>query len=100
MTKNGSGNIEWLQKKLENYIQQGANQDLINTLQNANEQENIKQLNDTLENTKQTIIKTLGKKDLLKEVKQEINIENIQKINDGADKIRESITDGFRKLTQ
>lgn len=100
ITQMGSGTIEWLQQKLEKYIQQGADKNLINALKDANTQENIKQLNSTLENAKQILLQTLGEKNLLEEAKKSITIENVQKINNEADKIRESITNGFKKLTQ
>ncbi|OIP54217.1 hypothetical protein AUK10_01305 [Candidatus Gracilibacteria bacterium CG2_30_37_12] len=100
MTIIGSGNIEGLQKKLENYLQRGADKNLINSLKDANMQENIKQLDNTLENAKQTLIQTLSEKNLLEEAKKKMTIENVQKINNEADKIHESITNGLQKLIQ
>lgn len=90
----------WLQKKLENYIQQGADKNLINALKDANEQENIIQLSNTLEEAKQTLIKNLSEKNLVEEVKKEVTIENVQKINDVADTIISNILNGLKKLTQ
>jgi len=63
-------------------------------------QENIKQLDNTLENAKQTLIQTLSEKNLLEEAKKKMTIENVQKINNEADKIHESITNGLQKLIQ
>ncbi|EKD44674.1 MAG: hypothetical protein ACD_71C00050G0003 [uncultured bacterium (gcode 4)] len=98
--KIGSGSIEWLEEKLEEYVKQGADKDLINALKNAARQESIQELNDTLESTKQTIIKTLGEKNLLEEAKKEIHMEDWEKINDEATDIRNSVIDGLKNLTQ
>lgn len=81
-------------------MKQGADKDLINALKNAARQESIQELNDTLESTKQTIIKTLGEKNLLEEAKKEIHMEDWEKINDEATDIRNSVIDGLKNLTQ
>lgn len=98
--KIGSGSIEWLQKKLENYIKQGADQNLINSLNNTAKRENIQKLNDTLESTKQSIIETLGEKNLIEEVQNRIDTDTLEKINETTTTVRDSITDGLQKLIQ
>lgn len=98
--KIGTGSMDWLQKKLENYIKQGADKGLIDALKNAAEQEDIQNLNTTLEDTKQMIIKSIGKKNLLEEAKKELNTGTLEKINNTATEIRNSITDGLKNLTR
>jgi len=100
VVKLGTGSIESLQLKLNDYIKQGADQNLINSLKNAAKQENLQNLNKTLEDMKQTIIKTIGEKNILEEAKKEITPESLQKINDAADSIRNSFSDEFDKLFQ
>lgn len=78
-------------------MKQGADKTLIDSLKNAAEQQNLKKLDSILENTKQTIIETMGEKNLIEEAKKEIDI---GKVNDAATEIRNSITDGLKKLTQ
>lgn len=66
----GTGSIQGLREKLGEYVKQGADRTLINTLEDAAKQEHIQKLNGILENTKQTIIQTLGEKNLLEEAKK------------------------------
>ena len=94
--KIGTGSIEGLQKKIENYIQQWADKQLIDGLKNAAQQDSIQKLNDSFEGGKQDIIKVLGEKNLLEEAKKEISIE---KINNAATDIRHTITDELKKFT-
>ncbi|MDD5376688.1 MAG: FecR domain-containing protein [Candidatus Gracilibacteria bacterium] len=96
----GTGNIEGLQKKLKDYIKQGADRKMIDTLQNAAQQEGIRGLDTILENTKQTIIQTLGEKNLLDEAGKGVNAATLEQINNTATEVRNSITDGLKKLTQ
>ena len=96
----GTGSIEWLQKKLEEYMKQWADISLIDSLKKAANGENIQKLNNALESTKQTIIKTLTEKDLLEEAKKKMTPENLEKINSAADSVRNSVLDEFKKLTQ
>lgn len=98
--KIGTGSVEWLQKKLEEYMKQGANKELINTLENASKQENIQNLNNTLENTKEVIMESIGKRNLLEEVKKEMSTGTLEKINSTTNTILNNITDGLKKLTQ
>lgn len=78
-------------------MKQGADKKLIDTLKNSAEQQNMKKLDNILENTKQTIIETIGEKNLMEETKKRVDI---GKMNDTATEIRNSITDGLEKLTQ
>ena len=78
-------------------MKQGADKKLIDSLEDSAEQQNTEKLNDILEDTKQTIIQTIGERNLLEEAKQEIDI---GKVNDTATEVRNSITDGLKKLTQ
>lgn len=98
--KIGTGSIEWLQKKLEEYIKQGADEGLINALQNAEKSKKIREMNNALENAKQTIIQTLGEKNLIDEAKKGINPENLEKLNNEMVKVRDGIMDGFKNLAQ
>lgn len=98
--KIGTGSVEWLQKKLEEYMRQGANKELINTLENASKQEDIQNLNSTFEIAKEVIMENIGKRNLLEEVKKEMSTGTLEKINSTANSIRNSITDGLKKLTQ
>lgn len=96
--KIGGEKVKQLEKKLEEYIQRGANQELIDTLKNAANHEGVQKLNNILESTKQTIRETLTERNLLEEAKKEINRENVEKINNTTTEIRSGITDWFRKL--
>lgn len=73
---------------------------MIDTLQNAAQQEGIRGLDTILENTKQTIIQTLGEKNLLDEAGKGVNAATLEQINNTATEVRNSITDGLKKLTQ
>lgn len=59
LSTTNTGSLDVLQKKLEQYIKQGASKDLINTLNNASTLENIQSLNNNLENFKNRLIETL-----------------------------------------
>lgn len=96
----GTGSLERLQKKLEEYIKQGADRNIIDTLQNAARQGNIQRINKILDDMKQSIMKTLGEKNLMEEATEGVDIEDLKKINDTASSIRNSITDELQKLTQ
>lgn len=94
----GTGSIQGLQEKLQNYIKQGADRTLINELEDTAKQERIQKLNGVLENAKQGIIQTIGEKNLLEEAKKEVTTENLKKMNDTATEVRESIMDKFKNL--
>lgn len=57
-------------------------------------------MNNALENAKQTIIQTLGEKNLIDEAKKGINPENLEKLNNEMVKVRDGIMDGFKNLAQ
>lgn len=94
----GTGSIEWLQKKLEEYIKQGADTNLIESLKKAASDKDLQKLNNTLEYIKDTTIETLWKRNLLEEAKKEINTENLEKINDKTTEVRNSIWDWFKNF--
>lgn len=96
--KIGTGSVQDLQKKLEEYMKQGVNKELIDILKNAARQENVQKLNNTLEDAKQTIIKTLGEKNLLEEAKKEIHTGTLEDINNTATEVRRGIADGLKNL--
>lgn len=101
----GTGSVstilhEKLQEKLQNYIQQGANRALIDALERAAKQERLQKINSILEDAKQGILNTLGKRNLLEEAKKDVNLDGLKQANDTATEVRESIVDGIKKLTQ
>lgn len=71
---------------------------LINALEDAAKQERLQKLNSILENAKQGILQTLGKKNLMEEAKKDMNLENIKETNDTATEIRENITDKIKNF--
>jgi len=65
-----TGTILQLKKKMDDYIKQGANEDIIQRLRDAAEQEWVQKLNESLENIKQQTIETLGKENLFDRAKE------------------------------
>ena len=85
---------------MEDYLQRGANQKVIDSLKDASKQEELRELNGVLENAKQTVIQTLGEKNLIEEAEKEMTTENLEEINDTMTEVRNGIVDGLKNLTQ
>ncbi len=94
----GTGSLDELSEKLEEYMKQGADKNLINTLKDASAQENIINLSNTIEDIKNNTIETLGKENLLDTVTKEVTKENIEKVNNAADSIRNGFWDWLKNL--
>lgn len=94
----GTGSIDALGQKLEEYIKQGADKDLINSLRKASQGENVINLSNTIENFKNQAIDTLGKENLLDRATKEVTKENIEKVNSAADSVRNGFVDWLKNL--
>lgn len=96
----GTGAIEGLQNKLQDYIKQGADKNLIDTLRNASTREDIINFNNTLQQIKMNTIETLGKENFTDTVTKQINMKNIEKANDVAATARNGFIEWFKSLFQ
>lgn len=94
----GTGSIDWLEQKLQEYLKQGADKDLINSLRNASKQEGVINLSNSVEDIKNTVIETLGKENLLDTVTKSVTTENIEKVNNAADSVRSGFMDWLKNL--
>jgi len=92
--------IKKMESQIQEYIQQGADKNLIDLLETGFTDKKLSEWNEILDGINQKTLDTLGKENYLEKVAEGMNRENVKKINDQATQIREGLWGKIRALFQ